>query len=155
MTRNADPRVATRPATAADLPEILALLSGAGLPGHGVDSLIGTFRVASDAARVIGVAGLEPCGTDALLRSVVVHADARGRGTAGRLCADLERDAARRGIRRLYLLTETAEAYFARRGFHATEREAVPPGIADTAEFRTLCPDTAVVMVKSLSEGSP
>jgi mannose-6-phosphate isomerase-like protein (cupin superfamily) len=58
------------------------------------------------------------------------------------------------GVRRLYLLTTTAEAYFAKRGFERCAREAAPAAIRQTREFRSLCPDTAACMVRTAPEGA-
>jgi amino-acid N-acetyltransferase len=44
-----------------------------------------------------------------------------------------------RGVRRLYLLTETAERYFLARGFERINRSAVPAAIASMEEFRGAC----------------
>ena len=63
----------------------------------------------------------------------------------------MELEAAGRGVRALYLLTTTAEHFFPKLGFLRTERGSVPEEIAATHEFQTMCPDSAVVMVKRLT----
>ena len=55
------------------------------------------------------------------------------------------------GIRTLYLLTLTAEVYFSAKSFETVERSVVPHGIRDTAEFRDLCPESAVCMRKIIA----
>jgi amino-acid N-acetyltransferase len=54
------------------------------------------------------------------------------------------------GIDRLYLLTNTAEAFFARLGYRTLPRSAAPQAIRDTSEFSSLCPDDAAFMGKEL-----
>jgi amino-acid N-acetyltransferase len=54
------------------------------------------------------------------------------------------------GVKKLYLLTQTAENYAARSGFRKIERDSVPESIQATAEFQSLCPKTAVFMMKSI-----
>jgi amino-acid N-acetyltransferase len=53
-------------------------------------------------------------------------------------------------IEALYLPTMTAEGFFAKRGYQRVERTSVPPPVEGTAEFKSLCPVTAVCMVKYL-----
>jgi amino-acid N-acetyltransferase len=59
--------------------------------------------------------GLEPCGQDALLRSLVVAPDERAHGLGTSLVEHAEQEARKRGLRALYLLTTTAEGFFSRR----------------------------------------
>ena len=50
----------------------------------------------------------------------------------------------------MFLLTTTAESYFGKRGYSTTSREAVPEAIRNTKEFASVCPSSAVVMVKHM-----
>lgn len=97
-----------------------------------------------------GVVGLEIYGPDALLRSLAVDAGARGRGCAKALVAQAERYAASRGVRRVYLLTTTAEKFFERLGYRAVARDDAPEAIRKTAEFSSLCPSSSAFMAKTL-----
>jgi amino-acid N-acetyltransferase len=45
---------------------------------------------------------------------------------------------------------ESDEGFFARRGYHKVGRDAVPAAIKETVEFQSLCPASAVCMVKHL-----
>lgn len=140
----------TGPAGPGDLEAIKRLLSDAGLPIEGVDALIDGFLVVRRAGQadpvVVAAGAIERCGREGLLRSVVVHPDARGRGL-GRMVADALIDTARaEGIDALYLLTNTAESFFKQAGFETIQREAAPESIRGTGEFRTLCPESAVLM---------
>ena len=78
----------------------------------------------------------------------------RGGGRAGRLVDALEARAHAAGIRTLYLLTTTAEGFFARRGYACAERTSVPDAILATEEFRGICPSTAACMAKPLVDAA-
>ncbi len=139
-----------RAATSADRFEIERLLTDAHLPIDGVAASLPTFVVAEHAGAVVGAAGLELCRDDALLRSVVVAPSWQSRGLGRALVSRVLADAEARGLHALYLLTTTAERYFPAFGFVITTRDAVPSDVRATAEFRTACPASAVVMCKTL-----
>ena len=75
------------------------------------------FVVADSAGSLLGCAGVERHGDLGLLRSVAVTGQAQGRGVGSALVADRIATARTSGLRALYLLTTTAESYFARIGF--------------------------------------
>ena len=140
-----------REASADDLPAIRALLASCALPVNDLTpAMLRGFLVARHAGQVVGTAGVEAVGADALLRSVAVAPDHRGLGIAERLCDLLEARAKQAGAANLYLLTETAEGYFSQRGFRPIERDQVPPALQATAEFHHLCPTSAICMRKGL-----
>jgi N-acetylglutamate synthase-like GNAT family acetyltransferase len=53
-------------------------------------------------------------------------------------------------VRRIFLLTTTAEAFFARRGYGRIAREHAPESIRTTCEFADICPASSALMVKTL-----
>ncbi|CAG0968732.1 partial amino-acid N-acetyltransferase, partial [Anaerolineae bacterium] len=55
-----------------------------------------------------------------------------------------------RGVKSLYLLTMTAEAFFLRRGYARLLRENAPEAIRNTKEFSGICPLSSAFMVKNL-----
>ncbi|HVU24190.1 MAG TPA: arsenic resistance N-acetyltransferase ArsN2 [Opitutus sp.] len=138
------------PANAGDMAAIAALLQTAELPHEDFAPHLGSFFVARSGGEVVGAVGAERGATDALLRSLVVAPAWRGRGLGGELLHRIDA-AAGRGVRRWWLLTTTAEAFFAQRGFRVTAREAAPAAIAATREFRELCPSRAVCMTRERS----
>lgn len=99
-----------------------------------------------------GIVGLEIYGAVALLRSLAVAEEARGSGCGKALVARAESYAEEKGVRELYLLTITAERFFARLGYSCAERNTAPEQIKQTREFSALCPDNAVFMVKKLAD---
>ena len=97
-----------------------------------------------------GVVGLELYPPVALLRSLAVRARARGRGIGSALLSDAERYAREHQVKQLYLLTTTAEEFFARAGYQRVARDAAPQAIQQTQEFSTLCAASSALMRKQL-----
>ena len=145
-----DDTITLRRAATDDLDRVEALLVANDLPYEDVHSGAATFFVGESDDEVVGVGGLEVYGSVALLRSVVVEASARGEGYGSALCDALEARGRDAGADALYLLTTTAPAFFERRGYEVVERDAAPPEIRETSEFRDLCPASATCMRKRL-----
>lgn len=126
-------------------------LRGAGLPSGDIgDDAVAFFRL-DDAAGPLGWAALERHGDAALLRSVIILEDRRGRGAGAELVGRLVRLAGDEGVRHLWLLTETAAPFFAGLGFSKAPREEAPAAIRRTSEFRELCPASAECMTMALA----
>lgn len=155
------------PASGADLPAILHLLEKAGLPADGVAEHLNGFFVARRrqqpgaslataipaATTVIGCAGIEPYGSQALLRSVAVTPPLQNMGVGRRLVEAALGRAIQNGATEVYLLTTTAEGYFTRLGFEHVERQAVCGPVTSSAEFTSACPQSAAVMRRQLTAG--
>jgi amino-acid N-acetyltransferase len=77
----------------------------------------------------------------------------RGQGLGGRLAEELQRRGAAWGVRRWWLLTTTAEAFFAARGFRVVQRGAAPEAIRATGQFSGGCGSSAVCMTRESAEG--
>jgi N-acetylglutamate synthase-like GNAT family acetyltransferase len=149
MLRASDVEIA--PATPQDAAAIARLLESCGLPTADVAQHLTHFLVAKAGGTLVGVTGLEPAGGYGLLRSLAVDPAHRSRGIARALCSRIEARGAELGIRALYLLTTTAERFFAASGFTSVRRGSVPDAIRSTLEFSSLCPDSAVVMTKQIT----
>ncbi|MGH7538286.1 MAG: GNAT family N-acetyltransferase, partial [Gemmatimonadales bacterium] len=93
---------------------------------------------------------VELYGTTGLLRSVAVDATLRGQGIGVRLTDAALALARRRGVRYVYLLTETAARFFPRFGFRTIPRSEVAPAVRESVEFTGACSESAVAMVKEL-----
>lgn len=135
------------------LADMRSLLSSAQLPvadltpGH-MEHFFGVW----DDSGLNGVVGIELLGGDlALLRSLVVVASKRCSGVGSALLVRAEHYAAGKGARSIFLLTTTAEPYFEKHGYGALSREAAPDAIRNSAEFASLCPESAVLMMKHIS----
>lgn len=126
------------------------LLVDAALPIDDLDDADVHFIVAVDNGVPVGAIGLEPFGSVGLLRSLVVHPSLRGAGIGHRLVEALETHARREGFGQLALLTQTAETFFAVRGYAVIGRGEVPGALQSSAEFRSLCPASATCMTKHL-----
>lgn len=134
-----------------DRSALQALLVAAELPTEDLTSTsLGDFLAARAGDTLIGAAGLERHGDTALLRSVVVDKTLRGTGLGQRLVAAMEARARELGVRRLYLLTTTADKFFGRLGYRALARDEAPVAIQATAQFSQLCPSSSAFMMKAL-----
>ena len=138
-----------RAAEPADLAGIERLLTTSGLPVDGVRDALAGFVVAQSGDDLAGVAGLEVCCDNALLRSVAVLPQWRSHGLGRALVTRVISDAEARGIRALYLLTTTAERYFPTFGFQRIAREDVPDDVRNTGEFQSVCCAAAAVMCRT------
>ncbi|MGB6356936.1 MAG: arsenic resistance N-acetyltransferase ArsN2, partial [Steroidobacteraceae bacterium] len=117
------------------------LLAAANLPSSDLtDEQLTKFFYCGPAAAPSALIGLEIYGADALLRSLVVDPSVRSAGLGSALVAHVETHAAKHDVGTLYLLTTTAEAFFARRGYGRIDRSAAPAAIRSTKEFAGLCP---------------
>lgn len=128
-----------------------ALLLAAALPLDGVAEHFEHFLVIEVAGVVVGAAGLELYGDYALLRSVVVSSERRRVGCGERLIEAIRDEARSRGVRALYLLTTTAETYFAQRGFTRVPRAQIPADVRASREFVEACPASATAMLAALT----
>ncbi len=140
-------------ASAEDERQIKDLLAASELHYQDIDpsQLQHFLMVKNDTARhLAGVVGLEPKGDVALLRSLAVAKVYRRQGLATQLVSKIEEYARSQLVTALYLLTLTAEDFFAGRGYQKVDRESAPPALQETSEFKSLCPQTAVCMQKNL-----
>lgn len=130
----------------------IRLLQSAALPSADLtDAHMKHFFYCGTAASPFGLVGLEFCGPDALLRSLVVVPGRQGSGLGAALVDKAEAHARARGVRSVFLLTNTAEAFFKKRGYAPADRATAPDAIRGSREFSDLCPASAAFLVKALS----
>ena len=139
-----------RDAVNLDIERIEHLLQKCGLPYNDLTEHVENFVVVVKKNKIIGAGGFEKYGGVSLVRSLAVFPEYRGIGVGKQIYALLERKIRNSGINKLYLLTETATEYFKKAGFIIRGRENIHKAIAQTKQFRELCPSTAVVMYKEL-----
>lgn len=108
------------------------------------------FIVARKGDAIVGVVGLEPAGSQALLRSLAVAEAHRRESVGRRLVAAIEKYACSGGTRAIYLLTMGAADFFIKRGYQRVDRQNAPADIQATDEFRTLCPASAHCLCKRI-----
>nr|WP_067054258.1 arsenic resistance N-acetyltransferase ArsN2 [Mucilaginibacter sp. L294] len=130
--------------------QIVELLATEKLPVTDLPETLDNFIVAIQNGRVIGVGGVEVYGNYGLLRSLAVHSEHRGAGIAGKLLSRLDSISKQKGLSELYLLTETAPAYFKHKNYNPITREEVPVEVQQSSEFSHVCPMSAIVMKKSI-----
>ncbi len=105
------------PATPADAQSIHELLTDCDLSTLELLEPGTVYLVARLGEKVVGVCGLEFDGESALLRSVAVDNDERGRGIAKALIDDALRELHRRSVRVLFLFSKDTGAYFENLGW--------------------------------------
>ncbi len=133
---------AVRPASREDMSSVRKMAAELGWPVDDFgDSVFRNFFVLNNETGVVGCVGLEVYGEAAILRSLSVKRDARGVGY-GWLLADTAVTMARlRGVKRIYLLTESASDFFAAKlGFRVIDVSTVSPAVASSNAFRTRLP---------------
>lgn len=139
------------PATARDFNKITESLKQTKLVYQDLDPALEHFYVARSGQEFLGCIGLEQYGLTGLLRSMWVDEKHRNQGIAHALITRLEGHASSLGLNALYLLTETAETYFGKQGYRQVDRSLTPEELKNSAEFKSLCPASAKVMVKLLN----
>lgn len=138
-------------ASPVDEPWIRQLLKSCGLPQEDLPrDHFKHFIVYKEKGLILGVVGLEIFGRIALLRSLAVARRHRHRGIASQMIAKIEEYGRSQQISKLYLLTTSAEEFFAKRGYQKIDRKLAPPEIKATREFQDLCPDSSVCLTKDL-----
>lgn len=138
-----------RRAHATDLSAIRKLLEESGLPTDDLNTLdLSLFVAANRESRVDAVGGIEQFGQIALIRSIATSMHLRGQGIGKQIVRALESLAASQDIETLYLLTESAEAYFETLGYTKLQRSNVPQAIRESRQYSSICPESATVMFK-------
>jgi amino-acid N-acetyltransferase len=141
-----------RTANDLDRDDVSALLSASRLAALDSTSQFGSQYVVAHAnGRLIGVAGLEIYGADALLRSVAIAPSFRSQGLGRQLTQDRLRWAIERGISTIYLLTADASSYWRRHGFTEIRREEAPAAIRSTSQWSGGCSASAIAMIKKVA----
>jgi amino-acid N-acetyltransferase len=127
------------------------LLESTGLPSCDLtEEMLEHFFFVGSPSAPTALVGLEMFGEQALLRSLVVAPSGRSNGTGSALLDHAENYSRSKGVRRLFLLTTTADRFFARHGYVRIAREEVPNPIRSTREFAEICPASSIPMVKAL-----
>lgn len=134
-----------------DLVDVQRILSANNLPTDDLSEInLKHFFGCGERSNPKGVIGVEVHGSDGLLRSLAIDSVVQGQGCGSSLFQQLEQYSKSIGLKTLYLLTETAENYFEKKGFETIPRELASEAIKLTKEFSGLCPDSAALMRKSL-----
>lgn len=141
------------PAHKVDLPRIKSLLGASELPHEDLTPAhLEHFFVMNVGNKLVGSIGLEALAPFGLLRSLAVAKPYRGRELGVELVRHLEDYARTCGIKALYLLTTTAALFFSELGYTVADRASTPAPLQATAEFKSICPDSAVCMMKRIED---
>jgi len=135
-----------------DLPQLRLLLEQNELPVADVsEKNINNFYCVKKKRSVIGIIGVEIYYRSALLRSLAVDEKYYKNGIGKNLVTFIEKFCTDKGVKTLFLLTTTAESYFSKLKYKTIDRAILPIDIKNTAEYKILCPDTAIAMSKIIS----
>ena len=135
-----------------DMADLAATLTAAGLPADDIAEAGRIFLRFEDAVgHTVGFGGWEIHGSDILLRSITVAPALRGQGLGRRIVEKVLGEAHAAGASKAYLLTTSAQGFFAGQGFEVIARDAVSTLVLETRQAAGLCPASAVIMVKKLS----
>lgn len=104
-------------------------------------------------SEVLGYGGYLLAGEDALLRSIMVPAAGRRQGSGAALVGILLDHLGAIGVRRVWLLTTDAAAFFKRLGFAEVDRLSAPASITSARQFSDICPSTATLICRNLTQG--
>lgn len=138
-----------RPGDAA-FPALADALKAAALPTDDLDGGARFYLSQVDGA-IVAFGGLEGAGSDQLIRSVVVPGVVRGGGHGRRVAQALTAQARTDGAKRLWLLTTSAEGFFASLGWTVMDRASAPEAVRASHQFSGLCPASAVLMCRRLA----
>jgi len=127
---------AMRPAHREDMAAVRGVLASVELEEPARNDQHGSFFVLRNEHGTAGCVSLEVLGDDAILRALAVDPRFRGAGY-GWMLADMAVSHARwRGVRRIYLLTETASDFFAAKfGFRVVDRSTLSRQVAGSDTF--------------------
>ncbi len=140
-----------REAVKRDHNAIQSLLERTKLPTEAVDSGAAAFYVGESDGIIVGAAGFEFYGNDALLRSVAVEPSAQRRGLGSEIVDFMVDLARQKKLRNVVLLTETAKGFFAKKNFQVIDRSSVEnEAMKQSPEFTYACPKSAVCMILGL-----
>jgi len=129
---------------------IIDLLQSERLPVEDLPLNLTNFFIAMDNGFAVGAIGLEVYGSAGLLRSLVVKGEYRKMKIGASLINKIEQLGKSVGLDTIYLLTETAQQYFTRKGYFNIERKDAPALLQQSSEFTHACPASAILMRKNI-----
>ena len=145
-------KIGYRKATGTDELQIRELLEQAQLPTESLGRSVTEFFVAEEDGAIIGVAGFEYYGDDALLRSVAIQSNRRSLGLGSSMVDWMLSRAIERRIKRIVLLTNTASKFFEKKGFQVIDRSFISnEALKKSSEFASVCPASSTTMILHLT----
>ncbi|NQU85441.1 MAG: GNAT family N-acetyltransferase [Mariniphaga sp.] len=133
-----------------EVPTLKQLLKESELPYSDIGNDNISFFALFEKEKIVAIGGIECYEKYALLRSVAVPDNVKGKGHGKRMVQKIESEAIRMGIAELFLLTTTGKEFFEKLDYKVISRNQVPDIIKATSEFTSLCPETAICMLKGI-----
>jgi len=133
-------------ASSAQASDLINFLQKVNLPTSDLPTDLSGFTLALDGEQIVGSAGMELFGNRGLLRSVAVAETHRNQQLGQLLFAAALNHARSHQVQQVFLITNSADQYFEKKGFQQLDRSDVPEEITQTKQFSALCPSSAVVM---------
>ena len=126
--------------------ELKLALSACGLPTEDLEDTGRSFfrAVSSGGGGTLGYAGIEACGDDVLLRSIVILPEHRGKALGKSLTRETLK--AVNVSSAVFLATTSAAPFFESLGFAVIDRSDVPPAVLATRQLSGICPASATIM---------
>jgi N-acetylglutamate synthase and related acetyltransferases len=139
--------LAYRQAVEADREIIRSILTSQKLPSESIGTGITDFYLALDNNTVVGVAGFEYYGEDALLRSVAVPSQYQKKGIGFQFVDWMIALGKQKRLKSMVLLTETASNFFAKKGFSVVGRSSINnEALKKSSQFCGGCCSSAACM---------
>lgn len=123
-----------------------SLLRSSSLPADDLNYKRDLLVAYMEDGAMVGTGGLEIYGSYALLRSLSVKLGTRGKALGTAITEYLIEKAREKKLKGIYLLTETAQGFFKRKGFVDVPRDQVPSELKASSEFSHVCGASAVAM---------
>jgi len=141
-----------RQAKEEDNNDIRLLLQSQNLPTESIGAGTTDFYLAIENNNIVGVAGFEYYGDDALLRSVAVPTSLQNKGIGSRLSDWMIALAKQQGKQRIVLLTTTASKFFIKKGFSIVDRSSIlNDNMKRSSQFNGGCCSSAACMVLNIT----
>ncbi len=128
---------ALRPATAEDMPAIVALLEAAHLPAMELEQHVEHFVVGEIDGHIVACGGLEasPEASACLIRSMAVDESLRGQDIGSAVLEWVEAHAAALGITQLFLFTVEAHDFYLRFGYRDADIDEFPEALRQSFQY--------------------
>jgi len=121
---------------AGDLPTLVLLIAAGELPPLFLEPFVDGFLVVEHQDRIVGAGGVEMYGEDAVIRSVVVDAEARGLGLGLEIARLLDEDARASGARNVFLFSLHAWRFWLRLGYDELPLDQWPEPVRENWQYQ-------------------
>jgi amino-acid N-acetyltransferase len=146
-------KISFRKAIDSDNEILRSILLSQHLPVESIGTGVTDFYIGSENGAIVGIGGFEYYGDDVLLRSVAVPTNLQSRCIGSQIVDWMLDVATQKGFKRVFLLTETASAFFAKKGFTIINRSLITNNaLKKSTQFSGGCCNSATCMSKLLAK---